>query len=224
MKPQTIKALLIILICTTIIVFIGFIFYKRMTKELFIKKIAAFIKRIEGGLGRGSEDNASSYPAPWPYKGQTGWHTNKGVTFRTFESNAKKLGYKVTPENFFEMPDDIWWKIFSQVIMSPWNLSRIDHLPRIQAVIITWSWNSGPGGTERLLADFQREVMGIKDSNITKTEIIENFRKHVNSSNELKWFNALCDRRIEDYKQMEDYPTYGKGWLNAVAKFRKEFS
>lgn len=194
-----------------------------MEKELFIKKIADYIKRMEGGLGRGKEDNAASYPAPWPYNGQTGWHTNKGVTYRVFESNAKKLGYAVTPSNFFEMPDAIWWKIFSNVFLAAWPLSKIDHLPRIQAVIVTWAWNSGNGGAEIYLARFQRSYFGVKDGDITKTEIVDNFNKYVTAKNELEVFNALCDQRIQDYRKMSDYPTYGRGWENAVEKFRKEF-
>lgn len=223
MKNETTKALLIIVICTAFIVAVFTLIYRKMTKELFITKIAAYIQRMEGGLGRGLADNASSYPAPWTYQGKTGWHTNKGVTFRTFEANAKKLGYEVSPKNFFEMPDDIWWKIFQNAFLAQWNLSEIDHLPRIQAVIVTWAWNSGNGGAERLLANFQREKMGIVDSNITKAEIIQNFKKKVAPANEIEWFDKLCARRKEDYSKMSDFGTYGRGWYNAVDKFIKEF-
>src|SRR5690606_10527030 len=106
-------------------------------------------------------DTASSYPAPWSYKGQTGWHTNKGITYQTFVSNASRLGYEATAENFFKMPDEIWLKILKGVYMKAFPLDRISHLPRIQAVIITWAWGSGPAGAERYLANFQRQVMGI---------------------------------------------------------------
>lgn len=223
MNQKTIKNLLIILIATVVFVWVSILIYARMTKELFITKIAAYIQRMEGGLGRGLADNASSYPAPWTYQGKTGWHTNKGVTFRTFEANAKKLGYEVTPNNFFEMPDVIWWKIFKNQFLNQWQLDEIDHLPRIKAVIITWAWNSGNGGTERLLANFQREKMGIVDSNITKAEIIQNFKKKVTPANEIEWFDKLCERRKEDYSKMSDFVTYGRGWYNAVDKFIKEF-
>jgi len=223
MNQKTIKNLLIILIATAVFVWISVLIYARMTKELFISKIVAYIQRMEGGLGRGTADNASSYPAPWSYKGLTGWHTNKGVTFRTFEANAKKLGYEVTPKNFFEMPDIIWWKIFQSAFLNQWNLDEIDHLPRIKAVIITWAWNSGNGGTERLLANFQREKMGVVDSNITKVEIIQNFKKKVTPANEIEWFDKLCARRKEDYSKMSDFGTYGRGWYNAVDKLIKEF-
>lgn len=223
MKNETTKALLIIVICTAFIVAVFTLIYRKMTKELFIKKIAAYIKRIEGGLGRGQEDNAAEYPAPWTYKGLKGWHTNKGVTFRTFESNAKKLGYEVTPKNFFEMPDDIWWKIFQNAFLAQWNLSQIDHLPRIQAVIVTWAWNSGNGGAEGYLADFQRDIMGVEDKNITKSEIVANFNKLVKPKDEIAIFDKLCARRKEDYSKMDDYEEYGNGWFIAVDKFIKEF-
>lgn len=189
-----------------------------------ISKLSVFIKKWEGGASRDTKDTASSYPAPWSYKGQTGWHTVKGVTYKTFEANAKKLGYAVTSENFFNMPDDIWYKILKEVYVSGFPIDRIAHLPRIQAVIITWAWGSGVGGAETRLARFQREVMGINDSNITKSEIVDNFKKHINPLNEKEWFNKLCDRRAEDFKKMSSYAVHGTGWMNRLNDFRKTFA
>jgi hypothetical protein len=205
MKDKTAAKILIIVIGATILIFLFTIVYRKMTHEIFIQKIAAYIKRMEGGLGRGQEDNAAKYPAPWAYQGKTGWHTNKGVTYAVFEANGKKLGYEVNAKNFFEMPDVIWWKIFNNVFLAQWNLSKIDHLPRIQAVIISWAWNSGNAGAEKYLARFQRDYFKVQDSNITKLEIIDNFNKYVKAKDEVKVFLALCDRRKEDYSQMSEF-------------------
>lgn len=221
---KTSKALLIVSIIAGVVLLIGYIIMIFVKKELFLKKIGTFIQRWEGDKGRGVHDNASSFPAPWEYEGKTGWHTSRGVTFRTFSLNASKLGYKVTPENFFNMPDSIWWAILSNVIMKPWNLDAINHLSRIQAVIIDWSFNSGPAGAERYLANFQRQVMGIKDSNITKQEIVDNFKKYVTPLNEKEIFLALCQRRKEDYAKMSDFQVYGRGWFNRVESLKKEFA
>lgn len=182
------------------------------------------MKKWEGGLSRDPNDRASSHPAPWSYKGQKGWHTNKGVTYAVFKANAARLGYANTADNFFTMPDHIWGKILKNVFMSAFPLSEIDHLPRIQAVIITWAWGSGNSGAESRLARFQREEMGIKDSNITKTEIVRNFAKRITPANERQWFLKLCKRREADFKKMPTFSAHGTGWLRRLENFKQLFS
>lgn len=213
----------LMLAVTIIVVFIGQYLINKLLNTMLLGKLSTFIKRWEGGLSRDPADDASSNPAPWSYNGQTGWHTNKGVTYTTFQSNAKKVGYEVNAKNFFEMPDSIWYGILKESYVKGFPIDRIAHLPRIQAVIITWAWGSGVGGAETRLARFQREVMGINDSNITKDEIVDNFRKRINPFNELEWFNKLCDRRLADFKKMDDWSRFGKGWSNRLNDFRKTF-
>lgn len=64
----------------------------------------------EGGLSKDPHDNASAYPVP----DGSGYHTNKGVTWQTFTSLASQLGYSATPALFYEMPKEIWGKIFKK--------------------------------------------------------------------------------------------------------------
>lgn len=198
--------------------------YKISNRKSFMQKLVEFIKKWEGGLSRAKSDTASQYPAPWEYNGQKGWHTNMGITYKTFTSLAKKIGYAVSAENFFNMSGDLWMKILLEGYMKPYPLHKIKHLPRIQAVIITWAWGSGLGGSERRLAGFQREVMGIVDGDITKDEIIENFKRYVTKVNERKWFHLLCDRRAEDFMKMSTFAANGKGWLRRLADFRETFA
>lgn len=195
-----------------------------MSQQILISKLSVFIKKWEGGLSRDPADNASSYPAPWVYNGKTGWHTNKGITYKTFKANAARLGYEASADNFFKMPDSIFISILKNVYAAGFPLSEIDDLPRIQAVIITWAWGSGLFGAEKYLADFQREEMGIKDSNITKAEIVKNFSKEITPLNEKEWFNKLTARRLADFKKMSDWPKYGAGWTNRLNDFKKTFA
>ena len=51
-----------------------------------IEKYVKFTKKWEGGLSRDKNDSASSYPCPTPYKGKTGYHTNAGITYKTWVS------------------------------------------------------------------------------------------------------------------------------------------
>nr|WP_294860238.1 glycosyl hydrolase 108 family protein [uncultured Fluviicola sp.] len=224
MKQPVVKALLIITIVTVFLVFVANQIIHKMAENILLSRLAVFIKRWEGGLSRDPDDNASSDPAPWEFKGQTGWHTNKGITYKTFKNNAARLGYAPTADNFFNMPDSIFLSILKNVYAAGFPLDKIDHLPRIQAVIITWAWGSGLTGAERYLADFQREEMGIKDSNITKDEIVENFRARITPLNEKEWFSKLSARRIADFKNMSDWPKYGTGWTNRQNDFKKTFA
>lgn len=186
-------------------------------------RLFPFIKKWEGGLSRALTDTASAYPCPDVYDGKYGWHTNKGITWQTFKSLAH-LGYSATSKNFFEMPDDIWVKIAKEGYWKPFNLDTINHLPRIQAVIFSWAWGSGLGGAEIRLARWQRDYFKVQDNNITKHEITENFKKYVTPANELKIFNALCDRRLEDFKKMSTWNANGKGWSRRLDAFRLLFS
>lgn len=202
---------------------VGALVIKQFKKQTMISKLIPFIERWEGGLSRALTDTASSNPAPWTHKGKKGWHTNKGITYSTFISLSKKIGYAVTPHNFFKMSEQLWLKILMEGYMKPYPLHRIKHLPRIQAVIITWAWGSGLGGSERRLANFQREIMGIIDGDITKSEIVENFKRYITKVNERKWFNLLCDRRAEDFTKMSTFSANGRGWLRRLADFRESF-
>lgn len=220
-KKITIIILLIVGAISWFLIFNKLI--KKMTGSTLLQKLVPFIQKWEGGLSRDPHDRASAYPAPWVYNGKSGWHTNKGITFSTFQSNAHKLGYKVSPENFFLMPDALWLKILKNGFMMSYPLHKIDHLPRIQAVIITWAWGSGLYGSERRLANFQREVMGIKDSNITKAEIVEIFNRKITPFNEKMWFEKLCDRRLEDFKRMGTWGAHGRGWTRRLNDFKQTF-
>lgn len=213
----------IMLAVTIIVVFIGQYLLNRLFNAMLLAKLVPFIYKWEDGLSRDTKDTASANPAPWAHKGQTGWHTNKGVTYTAFVSNASKLGYAPTAENFFNMPDAIWLKILKEVYMKAFPIERIAHLPRIQAVIITWAWGSGSAGAETRLANFQREVMGIVDSNITPAEIVDNFKKRINPVNEREWFNKLCDRRLADFKKMSSWSEHGTGWTRRLNDFRQTF-
>lgn len=204
-------------------VMVGFVIYRKLRTKKMIEKLIPFIQKQEGGLSRDPDDNASSNPCPYPYKGKTGYHTNKGITWTTFTSMAKVIGYSPTAENFFKMPFKIWFDILKNGYMKPYNLDEIDHLPRIQAVIITWAWGSGVAGSERYLARFQRKQFGIQDNDIKPIEITRNFNQHVNKLNEKKIFLQLCEQRAFDFSQMSDFPKYKNGWLNRLNEFKNLF-
>lgn len=181
------------------------------------------MQKWEGGLSRDPYDSASSIPAPWVYNGHSGWHTNKGITYAAFKAHSAESGYIPSKENFFQMPEHIWLKVLRNGYMKPYPLQKINNLPSIQAVIITWAWGSGLSGSEKQLAKFQRTYFGIQDADITKEEIVDNFKKRVNLLNEKQVFHALCDHRLSFFKSLPSAPQHLKGWTNRLNEFRKLF-
>ena len=84
-----------------------------------IDEYIAFTKRWEGGLSRDTNDSASAFPCPTPYKGKTGWHTNVGVTYKVWKS----LFGGGEDQRFFGMNSTDWFNVFKTLY---WNTVRGD--------------------------------------------------------------------------------------------------
>jgi lysozyme family protein len=175
-----------------------------------VSNIRAFIQKWEGGLSRDPNDRASSNPAPWPYKGKDGWHTNKGVTFTTFSSLAPRLGYAVTAENFFTMPDKIWDSIIQAGYWDSWDLDNMNS-QAIADLLLDFAWGSGVGGS----------FNSIKKYLATKNKIVNNRTEAVKALNEISQFNEqtvfleLITWREKFFKSLNQ-PTFINGWLNRL--------
>lgn len=103
------------------------------------------IKRSEGGLSKHPADTASRWPVP----DGSGYHTNKGVTWQTFSSNAAKLGYEATPKLFYEMPDWVWNKITKKFY---WDAIDGDLLKSqaVATILVDWAFGSGNWAVKNL--------------------------------------------------------------------------
>lgn len=183
-----------------------------------VSKIRPLIIKWEGGLSKNPNDSASAFPAPWPYNGVVnGYHTNKGVTYKTFVGLAPKLNYAVTPENFFTMPDAIWDKIFKQGYWDPWNLDLMNS-QAIANLIGDMSWGSGVGGS---FNSIQKYLVSKGISVSTKAEAVNQINKLTFSQGEKKIFEELIQWRANFFKSLSSFPTFGKGWLNRLADIEK---
>jgi lysozyme family protein len=181
-----------------------------------------FIKKWEGGLSNNPNDSASAFPMPCAYAGEYGWHTNKGITWQTFSSYASSLGYTASCENFVQMPDSIWLKIFKKKFWDAFSLDSYNS-QSIADIIVAWAWGSGLGGAYRQLAKFLNSNYG--------TSLPEN-KSDYTTENVLKLrdvFNAITRRanreRIAQEDLIEHYrnfyfslnnPYYLNGWLNRL--------
>lgn len=182
-----------------------------------VSNIRPFIQKWEGGLSRQQADNASAHPAPWPYNGLTGWHTNKGVTYSTFSSLAPKLGYQATAENFFSMPGRIWDSIFKNGYWDPWYLDKM----RSQAIadfVANAAWGSGINGSFQTIRKYlESKKMPVN----SRLEAVQALNK-LSLINEKETFEELIDWRNNYFRSLSDFSVYGKGWLNRSAAL-KEF-
>ncbi|HTF04150.1 MAG TPA: glycosyl hydrolase 108 family protein [Bacteroidia bacterium] len=181
-----------------------------------------FIKKWEGGLSNDPRDiGPASHPAPCVYMGQTGWHTNKGIIYATFEAYAR-LGYEASCENFIAMPDYIWGKIYK---LSFWDKFLLDEY-RSQAiadVIVSLAWGSGLGGAYKQLAKFFNANYGTNLRATTSEYSIENakkirdlFQEHARTAIGEKRIHQQLLQHMQQFYISLNKPVYIKGWLNRL--------
>lgn len=177
-----------------------------------IKYVVPFTKQWEGGLSRATTDKASANPSPWTYKGVTGWHTNRGITYTTFVSNAAKLCYAITPENFFLMPDEIWMKIAKQIY---WDGLLLDQVrsEAIAAALFNWIWGSGDYGAGHSLEKFLYEKYKIVAT--TDAQQVAAINKLTLTQGEENLFLQLIDWREQFFISLNQ-PLNLDGWLNRL--------
>lgn len=178
-----------------------------------------FIKRWEGGLSRDPDDTGPAANAsPCVYNGQTGWHTNKGITYMAFKAGS---GYEKSCENFLTMPDDVWLKIFKQDF---WDKFYLDSYKSqaIADIVVSWAWGSGLGGSYKQLAkflnanygtSFQETTSGYNNENALK--IRDKFNELTRRGKEKEIREGLLEQYREFYISL-NRPKYINGWLNRL--------
>ena len=193
--------------------------------------IVPHILAHEGGLSRAKTDSASLHPAPytttakdWSNGGQlltkNDWHTNKGVTWQTFNHGSTMLGYEVNQSNWEKMPQAIWQKIYKLLY---WDALHGDQIlnQAIANVLAEWSWLSGNNAVKNLQqvlnrAPFQKGLtvdgsMGPKTLAAT------------NQVNQAQLYQLLVAEYADYVKQIgNNSPANLPGWtsrLNDLIKF-----
>ena len=177
-----------------------------------IKEIIPFTYKWEGGLSRATTDKASKNPSPYVYKGVSGWHTNKGVTYSTFKSLAPKLGYKDTSDNFLTMPEDIWLKIAKN---GYWDIINLDALKSqaIANIMFSWMWGSGYAWRNRVQKYLQSKGISWSISDL------KGLPNKLNELSEKQGEKLTFDELLEQKKQFLlslGQPANEKGWLRRL--------
>lgn len=81
----------------------------------------------------------------YDFEDKYGGPTNKGITWSTFVTQAKLLGISPTRENFENLKDSVWQKVFDNF----WELAycdSVDYLP-LKATLMDFAWGSGHYGS-----------------------------------------------------------------------------
>jgi hypothetical protein len=169
----------------------------------FFNNLVKFILKMEGGLSNDKTDSASSYPAPTPEQ----YHTNKGVTYKTFIDNASKLNYLPTIENFLTMPSDIWLKIYKDIYLSKAVNKKLTTNEVLNAYISLWYWGGWSNSIVSL--DSVKSVLNENISNKEKLKKLVDLR--------ISYFNKLVQAK-------PTYKIYLKGWTNRANEFYQQFN
>lgn len=185
------------------------------------KNIVPFIRKVEGGVSSNPKDTASQNPSPCGSKNGYPIHTNKGIQWATFKGLASKGGYTASCDNFINMPDSVWLKVYKSGF---WDAIKGDEI-RNQAIANTFvemNWGSGMGSISKgtgtlgwLNSFFQKNY----NKNLTTISQMVDFVNELDKKGQTpELFEKLNDFRANKYKALNQ-PTFIKGWLNRLDAF-----
>lgn len=187
------------------------------------KNIVPFIRKVEGGLSSNPKDTTpAKNPSPCGNKDGYPIHTNKGITWSTFKGLASKGGYSASCENFINMPDSVWLKVYKAGF---WDAVKGDKIKNqaIANVFVEMTWGSGLGsissgkGTISFMNKFFKENY---NKNLTTIDQFVNYVNELDKRGQTpELFEKLHDFRAERYEKMPTASTYLKGWMNRLNAF-----
>lgn len=182
-----------------------------------IEKYVKFTKKWEGGLSRDKNDSASSFPCPTPYKGKTGYHTNAGITYKTWVS----FFGTDNDARFYLMNAEDWFAVFKK---GYWDGVRGDayNSQNIAVFVTGMAWGSGARQAIKSLqvsinhCGLQCDVDGLIGP---KTILL------ANSIEPRKLFDALTAERERFFYAIGTGKNakFLTGWLNRLNDYRFTF-
>lgn len=174
-------------------------------------KIVANIRKEEGGLSRAQSDSARYNPVP----DGSGYHTNKGIQWKTFKDSASIIGYDPTPKLFYDMPDHIWNAIFKRVY---WDAIGGDHI-KSQAIANTladFAWGAGPYAAGLTV----QKVLGFKGKDLDGIIGLKKTVPAINQAKEKVLFDKLTQAKKAYYLSLPGQQANYIGWSNRLDRER----
>jgi lysozyme family protein len=171
-----------------------------------------FLKEAEGGLSRAKTDRASVDAT------SQGYHTNKGITWKTFKTLAPLLGYVATEGLFMQMPYHTWLKIYKY---GYWDKIKGDYInsQAIADLMADMSFNSGPVNA---IVQMQKTLGSLGKPVAVDGIIGPQTLAAINTSAERTLFDAFAKTRERFYRSIiSNDPTQKAnedGWFNRLEK------
>lgn len=171
--------------------------------------IVPHIYQREGGLSKNPADNASAWPVP----DGSGYHTNKGITWKTFTDWASRLGYTATPALFYQMPSSIWGKIFK---VGYWDGIYGDKL-NSQALANMFVDGRFIGGGYKQIRAVQN-FLNSQGYQLTADGIIGSLtvaainKYATTKTREKELLDIAFNNQMAYFQSLPDWPTFKNGW------------
>lgn len=188
-----------------------------MNQDL-LQKYIAFTHKWEGGLSRDVNDSASKHPCPTPYNGKSGWHTNVGITYETWESMFGSFN----DHRFFAMSEKDWFDVFKTLY---WDKVKGDQLPDSIAIYVTGiAWGSG---ANRAGITLQTALRNLGEPITIDGDIGNKTIAATHRVNERMLFDELLREREKFFRNIakpgSKNAKFLKGWLNRLEDYRVTF-
>ena len=174
--------------------------------------IVNFTLAKEAGLSRDPDDNAAKNPSPYFFNGYKDWHTNKGITYKTFEAASKIVDFDNNYNNFIVMPRNIWYKIAKKLF---WDQLHLDDLNNqsIANLLFSWFWGSGYAWRNRMIKFFKRYNITWNKNDFKA--LIKHLNKLIGKYGAKDIYKAL-DKEYRSFLYSLNQPKFIKGWLNRL--------
>lgn len=180
--------------------------------RLYIQKT----KINEGGLSKNPHDNASSYPVP----DGSGYHTNKGITWKTYESFKLRKGEKPDVKEFYRMPDSLFEDIFESFWIKSGAHYIIDQ--PIAELVFQSYWG---GGYRNNVLEWQYLLRRDYGKSISAGGVIgPETAAAINSLNDNDAANfalEMVEIRLSYMKRLPDWDKFGSGWQKKYLEFKE---
>ena len=178
------------------------------------KEVVDFFLAWEGGLSRDTRDSASAYPCRTEYNGYKDWHTNKGITYKTWVTYFSEN----RDDEFFNMKREHLEEIFKR---GYWDKVKADDIDSeaIAACLVSWAWGSGSKTAIKMI----QKIVGTKVDGVIGTKTL----KAINSQDEKELFDKCVEARraffISISKDGTPNAKFRRGWLRRLEAFEKHF-
>lgn len=181
--------------------------------------IIPFIRQAEGGLtGNPADANPAANPSPCGTdpKYNAPYHTNKGVTWETYEGYR---GGGANCQEFLAMSDGLWASIWKSKYWDKVNGDSIEN-QAIANTYASWAWGSGPTGAHNLMKTALKRRYGYSNNDVnslSKRVAILNQESRVDAK---QLFDLLAEERKIFFLNLTHLSMFHAGWLSRLEKFK----